>query len=93
MRQPLIRVADTDAKTGPDPNELADASATPDPPCRYLRSAGMYLYTDGSRDESSENYESSSYWCSATMKCFGPDDDMVGGRECRNPTRPCYEAL
>ena len=93
MKSPLILVVDTDAMTGPDPDELADASTTPGVPCRHLRSAGMYLYTDGSRDESSENYDGSSYWCSATMKCFGPDDGMVGGRECRDSARPCHEAL
>jgi hypothetical protein len=62
-------------------------------PCRHLRSAGMYVFTDGSRDETADNYDSSSYWCSKTMKSFGPDDDMVGGRECRDPSRACHEPL
>ena len=60
-------------------------------PCRHLRTAGMYIYGDGAQE--AEDYDSSSYWCTETMKSFGPDDDMVGGRECRNPSRPCYEPL
>jgi hypothetical protein len=27
------------------------------------------------------------------MKTFGPDDRMVGHRECRDATRSCYEPL
>ena len=62
-------------------------------PCRHLRSAGMYVFTDGSPEETAENYDSSSYWCSETMKSFGPDDDLAGGRECRVRSRSCYEPL
>ena len=62
-------------------------------PCRHLRSAGMYVFSDGPRDETAEDYDSSSYWCSETMKGFGPDDDLAGGRECRDPSRSCYEPL
>ena len=62
-------------------------------PCRHLRSAGMYVFSDGPRDETAEDYDSSSYWCSETMKSFGPDDDLAGGRECRDPSRSCYEPL
>jgi hypothetical protein len=61
--------------------------------CRHLRSAGMYVFSDESRDETADNYDSSSYWCSETMKNFGPDDDMVGGRECRDPSRSCHQPL
>jgi hypothetical protein len=62
-------------------------------PCRHLRSAGMYVFADGSQEETAQNYDSSSYWCSETMKSFGPDDEMVGGRECRDPSRSCHEPL
>jgi len=62
-------------------------------PCSHLRSAGMYVFNDGSREETADEYDSSSYWCSKTMKGFGPDDDMVGGRECRDPSRSCHEPL
>jgi hypothetical protein len=53
----------------------------------------MYIYGDGSHEADAEHYGSSSYWCTETMKSFGPDDEMVGGRECRDPTRQCYGAL
>ena len=59
-------------------------------PCRHLRSKGMYVYTDGQPDAHGD-YDNSIYWCLKTMKCFGPDDDMVNGEECRNAARPCYE--
>jgi hypothetical protein len=62
-------------------------------PCCHLRSAGMYVFTDGPREETADNYDSSSYWCSETMKSFGPDDEMAGGRECRDPARSCYVPL
>lgn len=69
------------------------APARPDPPaatCRHLRNNGMYVF-DGIPDD--EDYESSGYWCQRTMKTFGPDDDLVGRRECREPGRSCYEPL
>jgi hypothetical protein len=62
------------------------------PPCRHLRHNGMYIFTDGS-GESREDYDTSSYWCLHTMKSFGPDDERVGGEECRRPGRTCHEPL
>ena len=53
----------------------------------------MYIHGEGSDEDTAENYDSSSFWCTTTMKSFGPDDDMVGGRECRDPSRSCYEPL
>jgi hypothetical protein len=61
--------------------------------CRYLRSNGMYLFGDGQDDPENNEYSSSSCWCLETMKTFGPDDRMVGHRECRDATRSCYEPL
>ena len=75
-----------------DPNELP-VVAPQSSPCRHLRSAGMYISGEGSNKDTAENYDGSSFWCTATMKSFGPDDDMVGGRECRDPSRSCYEPL
>jgi hypothetical protein len=62
-------------------------------PCRHLRNKGMYVYTDGSSEgeETAEDFDSTVYWCLQTMKNFGPDDEMVGGRECRDMSRSCYE--
>jgi hypothetical protein len=61
--------------------------------CRHLRSNGMYVYTDGTTKETVENIESTVYWCMQTMKSFGPEGEMVGGRESRHTTRSCYQPL
>ena len=45
------------------------------------------------REETAEDYDSTVYWCLQTMKSFGPDDEMVGGRECRDSSRSCYEPI
>ncbi len=90
--------ADENLAPDPSPGELpvVDPEAT-EPhagtasPCRHLRHKGMYVYTDGSAGESSDDYDSTMYWCLQTMKGFGPDDDIVSGHECRNPDRTCYE--
>jgi hypothetical protein len=63
------------------------------PPCRHLRNKGMFVYTDGLGGESHDDYDNTLYWCNRSMKDFGPDDDYVGGVECRNPSRSCYEPL
>jgi hypothetical protein len=60
-------------------------------PCRFLRNKGMYVYTDGSHEDAHGDYDNTIYWCLQTMKDFGPDDEFVGGQECRNPTRSCYQ--
>jgi hypothetical protein len=63
------------------------------PACRYLRSKGMYVYTDGVSGEDHEGYDNTIYWCNQTMKSFGPDDEYVSSDECRCTTRSCYEPL
>ena len=73
-----------------DPSERPEVRPT-DIPCRHLRSKGMYVYTDGLGGETHEDYDSTIYWCLKTMKGFGPDDDPVGGEDCRDAARPCYE--
>ncbi|HEV3166372.1 MAG TPA: hypothetical protein VGZ22_20275 [Isosphaeraceae bacterium] len=61
--------------------------------CRHLRSKGMYVYAGG-RDEADESGEDNSiYWCLQTMSSIGPDDSLVDGQDCKNPTRSCYEEL
>jgi hypothetical protein len=79
----------------PDTSGLPVVDPTPGPPCRHLRNKGMYVYTDGSYGEGGEDqgYDSSVYWCLQTMQGFGPDDEVVDGRDCRNASRPCYEPL
>jgi hypothetical protein len=59
-------------------------------PCRHLRTNGMYVFDNVPEDD---EYESSGAWCQRTMKSFGPDDDFVGRRECRDSGRSCYEPL
>ena len=62
-------------------------------PCRHLRSKGMSVYTDGFSVESHEDYDNSIYWCLKTMTGFGPDDYFVGGEDCRDTGRSCYEPM
>jgi hypothetical protein len=53
----------------------------------------MYIFDsrpDGGEDD---DYEPSACWCLLTSKSFGPDDDLVGSRECRDSGRSCYEPL
>ena len=62
-------------------------------PCRHLRSKGMYVYTDTTNDSVDEENDGSIYWCLSTMKSFGPDDEYVDRRECRNTGRSCFEPI
>jgi len=64
-----------------------------DSPCRHLRSKGMYVYSDGNFEAHEDGYDNSIYWCLHTMKSFGPDDQFVGGCECRTPGRACHEPV
>jgi hypothetical protein len=78
----------------PAPNESAAPASRPlGAPCRHLRSNSMYIFDgrpDGSEDD---DYEPSGCWCLLTMKAFGPDDELVGRRDCRDSSRSCYEPL
>ena len=79
-----------DAMADTAPDESAPARpASLAAPCRHLRSNGMYIFDNPPDDE----YEPSGSWCQLTMKPFGPDDDFVSRRECRDSGRPCYEPL
>lgn len=63
----------------------------PASPCRHLRNKGMYVYTDGPGGEPEDGCDNSIYWCLQTMKGYGPDDELVDGRDCRTASRSCYE--
>ena len=78
--------------TNAEPNEIPIAGPRVSPCCQ-LRSNGTYLFGSGRDDPDDEAYSSSSCWCFLTMKSFGPDDEMVGHRDCRDATRSCYEPL
>jgi hypothetical protein len=78
------------ADTQPNEPPVARAIAAP---CRYLRSNGLYIFGDRQDDAELDEYSSASCWCSETMKSYGPDDRMVGHRECRDASRSCYEPL
>ena len=65
-----------------------------DSPCRHLRSKGMYVHTDRVGQTPYDAADDNSiYWCLHTMKSFGPDDQYVGGCECRNPGRSCHDPI
>jgi hypothetical protein len=49
----------------------------------------MYVFTDGQPTDGDD--DSTVFWCFHTMKNFGPDDSTVGRRQCRNPSRSCYQ--
>jgi hypothetical protein len=78
------------ASTDPADLPIVEQAA---PVCRHLRSAGMYLYSDGQERETDAGYDNTAYWCLKSFKSFGPDDEMVGRSECRDPSRTCYEPL
>jgi hypothetical protein len=61
--------------------------------CRHLRSAGMYLYSDGQARETHAEYDNTAFWCLKSFTNFGPDDEIVGRAECRDPARTCYEPI
>jgi len=83
-----------DAVADTAPNESAGpAHGALAAPCRYLRSNGMYIFDGRPDGTDDDDYEPSGSWCLQTMKAFGPDDDLVGRRECRDSGRPCYEPL
>jgi len=77
--------------------ETAEPASEPElvfgPPCRHLRNKGMYIYTDGSQDNAHPEYDNTIYWCLQTMKSFGPDDSLVGGEDCHDTGRSCYEPI
>jgi hypothetical protein len=63
------------------------------PPCRHLRRNSSFIFTDGLRDDDSDDESSSTFWCLHTMKGFGPDDGFVDRVDCRRTGRSCYEPL
>ena len=79
-----------DFEPQPDPSASEEP---PGPPCRHLRSKGMYVYTDGQTGDAHDEYDNTLYWCQCTMKDFGPDEALVAGPDCRDPSRACYEAI
>jgi hypothetical protein len=79
-----------DSDLDPDRNDLPVIDLN-GPACRHLRHKGMYVYTDEDGGQSHADYDNTIYWCLKTMKGFGPDDDLVGGEDCRNSSRSCYD--
>jgi hypothetical protein len=62
-------------------------------PCLHLRTKAMYVYEGAPRGEPLDDDDNTTYWCFKTLKTFGPDDALVGGRLCRNGSRSCYEPI
>jgi hypothetical protein len=85
-----VNSVDAVSNNGPDQVPAVDADV---PVCRSLRFNGMYVFTEGQPDDADDADDARIYWCFHTMKSFGPDDAMVGRRQCRNSARGCYEAL
>jgi hypothetical protein len=63
------------------------------PACRHLRSSGMYLYSDRPDGGTHDEYDNTVFWCTKSLKEFGPDDEIAGRLECRDPSRSCYEPI
>ncbi|MGP0065289.1 MAG: hypothetical protein ACLQGP_17015 [Isosphaeraceae bacterium] len=78
--------------TNSEPNERPIAGSRAST-CCHLRSNGTYIFGSERDDTDDDGYSSSSCWCARTMKSFGPDDEMVNHRDCRDATRSCYEPL
>ena len=78
------------ADTAPDQTPAARSLAAR---CRHLRSNGMYIFDSLPDGDEDDDYQPSACRCLHTMKNYGPDDDFVGRRECRDSGRSCYEAL
>ena len=68
------------------------APSPPGPPCLYLRSKGMFVYTDDSASEETSDYDNTIFWCQKTLKDIGPDEGFVGRDDCRDTARGCYES-
>lgn len=64
----------------------------PGPPCRHLRSKGMYVYTDDPSAVEPSDYDNTIFWCQKTLKDIGPDGGFVGREDCRDAARHCYES-
>ncbi|MCY2966910.1 MAG: hypothetical protein NT069_25305 [Planctomycetota bacterium] len=58
--------------------------------CRSLRCKGMYL--NYGLSEADRVAGDGNFWCSRNQRAFGPDDQFVGDKECRDAGRSCYEA-
>jgi hypothetical protein len=74
------------------PDESSPSSSPPGPPCRYLRSKGMYVYTDDTAAEDQADHDNTIFWCQKTLNDIGPDQGFVGRDDCRETSRGCYEA-
>lgn len=86
---------DAEAEAAPKPEDAPPPEyGIVDPPCRHLRSKGMYVYTDGPTDaDTHEDYDNTIYWCLKTHKGFGPDNDEVHRDYCCDASRSCHEPL
>jgi hypothetical protein len=58
--------------------------------CRSLRCKGLYL--NYGLSEADRVTGDGHFWCAKNQRTYGPDDQLVGDRPCRDAGRTCYEA-
>lgn len=82
-----------------DERREPEGGGDPAPPvlsarCRHLRTKKMFVHDDVYADPEDADEDDAIYWCMKNqMKNFGPDDEHVNGRDCRDPNRTCHEPL
>ncbi len=59
------------------------------PRCRHLLSKGMFVNAGVPDDERAD--DEGYFWCGATHREFGPDNEFCDDDLCRDPARRCYE--
>lgn len=82
----------------PSPTTIPETVAAAAPRCLHLRAKTDYLAFDpgqppsGDADENAGSGGDAAHcFCLRTLTVIGPDDDIVGPRDCL-PGRTCYES-
>ncbi len=58
--------------------------------CRRLRTKTMFYQAEP--DPTVPRSNDTSYWCTHSMNCMGPDGEVAGPETCR-PGRGCFESV
>lgn len=62
-----------------------------EPVCQYLRTKSSYT-ADRTEDTLRESQPGAQYWCLRSMAPMGPDDRVVGPRDCLSQ-RVCFDTV